>query len=197
MKSIKHQKGFTLVELLAVIALIGLLVLAFLSWRARGGKGAPPVPNKNSPSIPYPPPPTGTTSGASAISVAQGEFTDGHTTHGRLTTLRYTFHRYNHEYLQIDPTVDVEGVVFQVAISADAGDAPEISTVYGHSRSQILDSQNAIIVTDADGLAELDIYIPAGEFSNDNTLYITFEERDTDNNVVRRIQRADVTISAP
>lgn len=190
-----RQQGFTLLELLAIAAVI-LLIVGIILANMNGGGGSGTTGTGTPTTIPYPPLPTGTTSGAAAAAwIPQGQFTDGVATHPRLRTITYSFHRFEHNYLQVPSDRDVAGVSFRVNVVAqDPIDSPQIVAISNTPSSVIVNDNNAAISSGPNGLIEFEVYIPPGEASDANVLLITVEEVDSTGNIIRRVAHSNVDI---
>ena len=186
---------FTVWVILFPLAMIGFLLVSFRRRRATPvlGPGMTPPPE-----IAYPQLTTSGMSGFAATWIDQGRFIDDHTYHVRDTPVTYEFECYEYLYTAVKSIRPRKGTVLQVHVWAqNPGDIPEIAGVSGED-SQKVDPKTAFAITDEQGKAKIDIYIPDDEFSDENTLIIMVKEVEQDTKDIKAlVYHNDVTIGPP
>ena len=178
------------------IAMIGVMIFSFRRPRTTPAPGPGTTPP---PAIAYPQLTKSDLSGLAAETwIDQGRFIDDRTYHGRDTPVTYGFECYEYLCTAVKNIRPRKGAVLQVHVWAqNPGDIPEIAGVSGEG-SKIVDPKTAFAITDEQGKAKIDIYIPDDEFSDENTLIIMVKEVEQDTKDIKAlVYHNGVTIGPP
>ena len=178
------------------IVVVGLMIVSLRRRRTTPAPGPGMTPP---PAIAYPQLTKSDLTGLAAETwIDQGRFNDKRTYHGRDTPVTYEFECYEYLCTAVKNIRPRKGAVLQVHVWAqNPGDIPEIAGVSGED-SQKVDPKTAFAITDEQGKAKIDIYIPDGEFSDENTLVIMVKEVEQDTKDIKAlVYHNDVTIGPP